>query len=60
MQAMRVPVRGVNQEVRIAGQFHVKPLRQQLEQIIVRLAEVGKAVAKIYADFSRLHRWHYG
>jgi len=28
MQAMLVPVRGVNQEIRLVVQFHVKPLRQ--------------------------------
>jgi hypothetical protein len=51
MQPMFVAVAGVNQKIRLVAQFHVKPLRQYFEQKIIRLAEIGRKVTEIDADF---------
>jgi hypothetical protein len=51
MKTVFLPVTIVNQKVGLVAQFHVKSLYQQLEQKIVRLAEVVVKIAKVYADF---------
>jgi hypothetical protein len=48
---MFVPVTLVNQEIRLVAQFHLKSFRQQLDEKIIRLAEVVVEVAEIDADF---------
>ena len=52
-----VSVARINQKIRPVAQLHVKPFREQLEQIIVRLAEIGQEVAEIDADFFHFLNW---
>ena len=47
IKAVGVSVTGINQKIRLVAQLHVKPFREQLEQIIIGLAEIGQEVAEI-------------
>jgi tetrahydromethanopterin S-methyltransferase subunit B len=47
VQAVRVPVVHVDQEVRLITDPHLKPLAQQLEEEIVVLVQPGPEVAEV-------------